>query len=272
MSSGASGESSRPSALAFAARHPDRVSALVVWEGTACLARYEEETPFVAARAVADRDFHQFIEMGLPLWWGTHVSPEDHVRFVALAEASFNRGRWTAYGVAARRLLDATEELASIQCPTLVVHRRGFRLFGDRLAREMAVGISGSQLVALDGDSLYPFIGDREEALSRVQGFLDEHLAESGAPITQGVRSIFSPQPPSDRAALTHADRPAGLTPRELEVLRLLATGRNNREIAEDLSIARPTAARHVSNLLRKIECDNRVRAAQYALRHGIIE
>ena len=179
-----------PSALAFAARHPDRVSALVVWEGTASIARYAEEAAFTAARPLADRDFHQFIDMSWSQWLGNSVSPDEHARYVELAEASFNRGTWTEYGAAAQSL-DVTDELASIQCPTMIVHRRGFKVFGDRLAREMAAGISGSQLVPLDGDSFYPFIGDKEEARRRVQGFLDEHLAERQGQISQGFRAIL---------------------------------------------------------------------------------
>ncbi|NQW16989.1 MAG: AAA family ATPase [Chloroflexi bacterium] len=58
---------------------------------------------------------------------------------------------------------------------------------------------------------------------------------------------------------------PDGLTPREVEVLRLIATGRSNRQIAEDLIITESTAAKHVANILSKTESANRVEAANYA-------
>ena len=65
---------------------------------------------------------------------------------------------------------------------------------------------------------------------------------------------------------------PDRLTRREVEVLRLLATGKTNQEIASELFIADRTAANHVSNIFAKIKCGNRVEAAAYAHRHGLVE
>ncbi len=65
---------------------------------------------------------------------------------------------------------------------------------------------------------------------------------------------------------------PDRLTRREVEVLRLLATGKTNQEIAGELFIADRTASNHVSNIFAKIKCGNRVEAAAYAHRHGLIE
>lgn len=61
------------------------------------------------------------------------------------------------------------------------------------------------------------------------------------------------------------AANPAGLTPREVEVLRLLAEGRTNREIGETLFIAPKTVSVHVSNLLAKLDVPNRSAAAAKA-------
>ena len=60
-----------------------------------------------------------------------------------------------------------------------------------------------------------------------------------------------------------------GLTPRELEVLALLAEGRTNRQIAETLFISESTAGVHVSNILGKLGATNRVEAAAIAYRMG---
>ncbi|WP_344951196.1 response regulator transcription factor, partial [Actinomadura miaoliensis] len=61
-----------------------------------------------------------------------------------------------------------------------------------------------------------------------------------------------------------------GLTPRELEVLRLVAQGRSNREIAEALFISAKTASVHVSNILGKLDVASRGEAAATAHRLGL--
>jgi DNA-binding CsgD family transcriptional regulator/tetratricopeptide (TPR) repeat protein len=65
---------------------------------------------------------------------------------------------------------------------------------------------------------------------------------------------------------------PGGLTPREVEVLGLVAQGKTNQEIAMELFIAERTASNHVSNILAKINCGNRVEAAAFAHRHGLVK
>lgn len=64
---------------------------------------------------------------------------------------------------------------------------------------------------------------------------------------------------------------PAGLTAREVEVLRLLARGLSNREIAEDLVIAPKTVGNHIEHIYAKIGVSNRALAAMYATRHGVM-
>lgn len=66
-------------------------------------------------------------------------------------------------------------------------------------------------------------------------------------------------------------ERDFGLTPREREVLRLLADGRTNRQIAEELFISVKTAGAHVSNILAKLGVRSRVQAATAAHRHELI-
>jgi DNA-binding NarL/FixJ family response regulator len=80
----------------------------------------------------------------------------------------------------------------------------------------------------------------------------------------------------SARAAAAPGDPAAGralaaLSPRELEVLRLLADGRENADIARELVISAQTVKRHVSNILRKLGLENRVQAATYAVRARLV-
>ena len=66
------------------------------------------------------------------------------------------------------------------------------------------------------------------------------------------------------------ADYPDGLTGREVEVLRLLATGGTNQQIADNLVIALNTVTTHVANILSKTGSANRTEAAVYASQHGL--
>ncbi len=66
-------------------------------------------------------------------------------------------------------------------------------------------------------------------------------------------------------------DSPEALTERETEVLRLLAQGRSNKEIAHDLTIGEKTVKTHVSNILSKLNVPSRTQAALYAVRIGLV-
>jgi DNA-binding NarL/FixJ family response regulator len=63
---------------------------------------------------------------------------------------------------------------------------------------------------------------------------------------------------------------PDGLSPRELQILRLVARGLSNREIGERLVVSEHTAANHVRSILRKTGCANRTEAAAYAYGRGL--
>jgi DNA-binding CsgD family transcriptional regulator len=65
---------------------------------------------------------------------------------------------------------------------------------------------------------------------------------------------------------------PAGLTPREVEVLRLVAQGMSDRRIADELFISRKTVTHHVSHILDKLDLDSRAAAAAFAVRHDLDE
>ena len=66
-------------------------------------------------------------------------------------------------------------------------------------------------------------------------------------------------------------ESPETLTERETEVLRLLAQGRSNKEIAHDLTIGEKTVKTHVSNILSKLSVPSRTQAALYAVRIGLV-
>lgn len=102
----------------------------------------------------------------------------------------------------------------------------------------------------------------REELLAAVTG-----AATGAASIRAGeLRRIAGTM--AQRAAPANADVP--LTPRETQVLRLIAMGLSNKEIGDSLEISIETVKEHVQNLLRKIAVEDRTQAAVWAIRHGI--
>jgi DNA-binding CsgD family transcriptional regulator len=65
---------------------------------------------------------------------------------------------------------------------------------------------------------------------------------------------------------------PAGLSAREVEVLRLLAQGRSNKQIAEKLVISEPTVAHHIQHIYNKIDVSTRAAATLFAMQHALLE
>jgi DNA-binding NarL/FixJ family response regulator len=79
------------------------------------------------------------------------------------------------------------------------------------------------------------------------------------------------PSPPSTLTAVDDGEDPFGLTPRERQVLALLAAGRTNREIGAALYMAEKTASVHVSRILSKLDVRSRTEAAAVAHRVGLV-
>jgi DNA-binding NarL/FixJ family response regulator len=98
--------------------------------------------------------------------------------------------------------------------------------------------------------------------------------------LVQAIRAVHEGQvllaPEAAEAVLGGPAAPPGepeiaLTAREREVLRLIAAGRSNREIARELSVAEKTVKTHVSNVLMKLGVQDRTQAALYAVRRGLV-
>jgi DNA-binding NarL/FixJ family response regulator len=75
-----------------------------------------------------------------------------------------------------------------------------------------------------------------------------------------------------DRARRGEATPTDPLTPRELEVLKLIAEGHTSEEIADVLVISKKTVDRHRANILEKLGMRNRVELTRYAIRRGLVE
>lgn len=97
-----------------------------------------------------------------------------------------------------------------------------------------------------------------DDVASAVRQAFDHSVYFAGAPLP-AVRP---------RAA---AERPGGLTRRELEILRLAAEGHSNAQLARMLWVTEQTVKFHLSNVYRKLEVSNRTEASRWAQRHGVL-
>ena len=103
-------------------------------------------------------------------------------------------------------------------------------------------------------------LGDEGSARQELEAARDAFLALGAAPMVAEAARLIEP-----------ARLPGGLTAREVEVLRLVASGRSNPQIAADLTLSEKTVARHLSNIFTKLDVGSRTAAAAYAYEHGLV-
>jgi DNA-binding CsgD family transcriptional regulator/tetratricopeptide (TPR) repeat protein len=96
--------------------------------------------------------------------------------------------------------------------------------------------------------------------------------ASRSAPQARSATNAFSgSRDPALRAGAASRGAPAGLSPRELEVLRLVAAGKTNKSIAKQLFLSEKTVDRHVSNIFAKTNVGSRAAATAFAYQHGLV-
>ena len=115
--------------------------------------------------------------------------------------------------------------------------------------------------------------GNRAKAVSLLEEALTTARALGMRAVEERLTPLLTPTTPAPVAVpiSTLLPIPDELSQREMEVLRLLAAGKSNRDIADALFISLNTVATHVRNILTKTDCANRTEAAAYALRHGLL-
>ncbi len=122
---------------------------------------------------------------------------------------------------------------------------------------------------------LSAYKGDEDiyQALSAgaITYLLKEALGDDLVPIIREVHAGGRPIPPDVARRLTDHMFQSHLTPREVEVLRLVSEGLRNKEIAERLGISENTTQGHLKSILAKLKVNDRAGAVSAALRRGII-
>lgn len=240
--------------IAYAVRHPERVSHLLLYGGYARGAYHRGEPDKECLyRAMID-----LVRLG----WGKDNPAFRQVftsRFVPGATDEqigwFNElcRKTTSPEIAARLLesraaVEVTELLGRVSTPTLVLHSRDDDVVSLAEGRVLAAGIPGAQFVELDSKNHVLLEG--EPAWGR---FCDEVLEFVGlAGAARGEDPAF-----------------ASLSPREREVLTLMAEGLGNAQIAGRLSISEKTVRNHVSNLFDKLGVWTRAQAIVFARDRG---
>jgi DNA-binding NarL/FixJ family response regulator len=176
---------------------------------------------------------------------------------------------------ACRELEKIAENYASQVLRAMVAHARG--------AVELADGDARAALVALRHalQAWQAFEAPYDAARVRVlvglacRALGDDDAAELELDAARGAFAELGAAPDLTRidslAAHAGSRDTHGLTPRELEVLRLVAAGKSNREIASALVISEHTVARHVQNIFAKLRVSSRTAAGAFAFEHDLV-
>ncbi|RNL80263.1 LuxR family transcriptional regulator [Nocardioides marmorisolisilvae] len=190
----------------------------------------------------------------------------------ALVEVALAVGDLTAAEVAVNELEDAASRLGSIYARAMAATSAG--------ALAIAEGRSGEALGALRAaladwarlDAPYDAARCRLLLARACQDVGDLETAELERAAARVVFTDLGAE--RDLAGLPgspQAGVPAGLTPREVEVLRLVATGASNREVAAELVLSEKTVARHVANIFVKIGVSSRSAATAFAYDENLV-
>jgi pimeloyl-ACP methyl ester carboxylesterase/DNA-binding CsgD family transcriptional regulator len=240
-------------AIAFAARHPDKVTRIAFFGGSARGWSPMSAPGTQALLSLIERDWDTFVESIAHAWLGWSAS--EHGR---LATEWFRSATTPAVARATLEIasgIDVSDDLPRVTCPALVLHRTGGTVITRSMSDELAAGLPNGRLHLLDGESA---------------GLFFEHTDDVVRDLVTFVTGDGPERPPAGRSSRPRRHEPGDLTPRELEVLRLLAGGESNAEIARRLAISIHTVERHVVNLYRKIDARGRADATAYAVRRGL--
>jgi DNA-binding CsgD family transcriptional regulator/pimeloyl-ACP methyl ester carboxylesterase len=227
-------------AIRYAHAHPDNVRALLVFSAPAAGVSWPAS---FAQRLAADH-----WDLFLQSFTAFDGRPADH-------EVAVRRMRQTVTQEDWARLIDnwivsdIRPLLPEIQVPTLIIHPRDVIQPMPEASMQIAAGLPAARYLVTDGANQ---LGDPDQGLRAIDQFL---ASLSGAP----EAGVVAEEPPHEK-----------LSARELEVLRLIAAGKSNQQIAEGLVISHNTVLRHVSNILDKTRSANRTEAAAYAHRHAL--
>jgi DNA-binding CsgD family transcriptional regulator/pimeloyl-ACP methyl ester carboxylesterase len=234
-------------AISFAARFPERVDRLVLYNPWASVPKFVARehirlwsTIIRADWSLASRCFAELLYPKGPL-----EAQEASTRIIRDTQSPDVAQLY----LEANNTVEVRAELPRVQAPTLVIAREGpgrTPLIPADTVRRVAAGIPGARLAVFErAAAVCPYFEHAPYVAAAVE-FLSDLPAEQLAP-----KSVLSS--------------------REIEVLRLVAQGKTNAEIAEILVISRHTSDRHLSKIITKTDSSNLAEAVLYAARYGLL-
>jgi pimeloyl-ACP methyl ester carboxylesterase/DNA-binding CsgD family transcriptional regulator len=252
-------------AIAWAARNPGRVRGLVLFGGGIRGWDPMRGSATQALLSLIGRDWDTFVESAAHAWLGWPDDEEGRLAAEWFRTATSPDVARRTHDAAAR--VDVTAAAATIRCPTIVLHRRDAPVIPLALSEELAEAIPGARLVVLPGTSASLFFESTDEVVDLLTAFtLDpEGPLPPFTDVGAGEAALV------DGARVADPTAAAGvLSPREREVLVLLAHGESNGEMAAALGISINTVERHVSSIYRKLDVRGRSDATAWAIHHGV--
>jgi pimeloyl-ACP methyl ester carboxylesterase/DNA-binding CsgD family transcriptional regulator len=226
----------------YAARYPERVKALILVNGAVSWDAWRLSSVY---DTLPREDWELFL---------CNMAPRDYTPEETQALVDFAKDCMTQrdYLISAPAWQQAGLEdvLPTLRTPTLVLHSRDFRLRSIEAPLELARRLPNAKLALMDSNWLFGHPGQAAAAIDEFLAGLNQ--AEALAP--------------EGRVGVPSLPLLSALSPRQAQVLHLIAEGKTNGEIADELVISLRTVERHVAELYAKIGARNRVEAAAFAM------